>query len=130
MPSEDLVPFSDLANSHPLALNGDDTLIAVAQPDTSTETGYVSQTTTPNQLGAHIIQSQTHAGLKTSSKIVENAINSILDLIAPQFSDSSTYAVDECVIYNGVLYKCTTAVTTAGDFDANDWTSTTIVELL
>ena len=116
MPSEDLVPFSDLADSHPLTLNGDDTLIAVAQPDTSTETGYVSQTTTPNQLGAHIIQSQTHAGLKTQSKIVENAINSLVDdftninIIGSTNDTGSTINSGIFFYLNGVLVRATTAI--------------------
>ena len=47
--------------------------------------------------------------------------------IAPLFSSSSTYAIDDYVIYEGVLYKCTTAVATAGDFDSNDWSAVRIV---
>ena len=33
--------------------------------------------------------------------------------IANEYDDTSTYNVDEYVIYEGVLYKCTTAVTVA-----------------
>ena len=40
---------------------------------------------------------------------------------APAFSASSTYAVGEHVTYNGALYRCTTAVTTAGAWDASKW---------
>lgn len=38
-----------------------------------------------------------------------------------EFSDESTYAVNDVVTYNGVYYKCTTAVTTAGAWNASSW---------
>lgn len=45
---------------------------------------------------------------------------------APAFSTSSTYAVGDHVTYNGALYRCTTAVTTAGAWDASKWTADTV----
>ena len=48
---------------------------------------------------------------------------------APAFSDSRTYLVGEYVTYGGVLYRCKTAVTTAGawtgtsNWEADDMTS-------
>ena len=42
------------------------------------------------------------------------------------FSDSATYAVDEYCIYNDKLYKCVTAITTAGAWDATKWEQTQI----
>lgn len=44
------------------------------------------------------------------------------------FSTSSTYNVGDYVYYEGDAYRCTTAVTTAGAFDANDWTQVVIVD--
>lgn len=46
------------------------------------------------------------------------------------FSTSSTYAVGDIVIYEHKLYKCTTAVSTAGEFDSDDWTEISIKELI
>lgn len=43
--------------------------------------------------------------------------------IANEYDDTSTYNVDEYVIYEGVLYKCTTAVTVAEPFDNTKWTA-------
>lgn len=43
--------------------------------------------------------------------------------IAPAFSASSTYAVGDYVTHEGLLYKCTTAVSTAGAWDAANWTA-------
>jgi hypothetical protein len=43
--------------------------------------------------------------------------------IAPAFSSSSTYAVGDYCTHEGLLYKCTTAVTTAGAWDSTKWTA-------
>ena len=46
---------------------------------------------------------------------------------APEFNSESTYAVGEFVTYQGVLYKCTTAVTTAGSWTgATNWSATDV----
>lgn len=48
---------------------------------------------------------------------------------APAFSTSSTYAVGEYVTYNGGLYRCTTAVTTAGAWTGStNWTADTMTD--
>lgn len=49
-----------------------------------------------------------------------------LDPIGDEFSSSTTYAVGDFCIYNNVLYKCTTAINTAGEWDASKWEITTI----
>ena len=41
--------------------------------------------------------------------------------IAPLYSNSSTYAVGDYVIYNDQLYRCTTAITTAEAWTAAHW---------
>jgi hypothetical protein len=43
--------------------------------------------------------------------------------IAPAFSASSTYAVGDYVTHEGLLYKCTTAVSTAGAWNLANWTA-------
>ena len=51
--------------------------------------------------------------------------------IAEAFSASSTYAIGELVIGpDGKLYQCTTAVETAGEWDPEDWTETSMVDLI
>ena len=44
--------------------------------------------------------------------------------IAEEYDNTQTYAVDDYVIYDGDLYKCVTAVTSAEDFDSTKWTRT------
>jgi hypothetical protein len=46
--------------------------------------------------------------------------------IAPAFAASSTYAVGDYVTHEGLLYKCSTAVSTAGALDASDWTAVAV----
>ena len=43
---------------------------------------------------------------------------------APAYSTSGTYAVGDMVIYDGKLYKCTTAITTAEAWTAAHWSET------
>ena len=46
--------------------------------------------------------------------------------LAPAFSSSAKYAVGDYVLEDGKLYRCTTAVATAGSFDSDDWTQVTL----
>ena len=46
--------------------------------------------------------------------------------LAPAYSTSSTYAVGDLCVYQGVLYQCTSAVSTAGAFNPSKWSQTTI----
>ena len=50
-----------------------------------------------------------------------------LGLDQDTFSTSSTYVVGDLVIYNNTIYECTTAVTTAGDWDSSKWTIVPII---
>ena len=55
---------------------------------------------------------------------VMTIIENILKDIAQEFDATVSYAVNDYVLKDGVLYKCTTAHT--GAWDANDFTATTI----
>lgn len=46
--------------------------------------------------------------------------------IVPAFSSSKTYALNTYVSYEGTIYKCTTAVTTAGAFSSSNWTEVSV----
>ena len=50
----------------------------------------------------------------------------LTSLIAPDYSASSTYTVGAKVIYNGQLYRCNTAITTAEAWNSSHWTSITV----
>jgi len=49
---------------------------------------------------------------------------------APAYDATKTYEVGKLVIYEDILYKCTTAVTEAEEFDEAKWTATTIADEL
>lgn len=49
------------------------------------------------------------------------------DVIAAAFSTASTYALGDYVMYSGKLYECTTAVTTAGAWNAGNWTESKVM---
>lgn len=48
--------------------------------------------------------------------------------IAPVFSTTKTYAVGEHVLYNGEVYRCKTAVASAGAWVASNWTKASLSE--
>ena len=50
-----------------------------------------------------------------------------INMMADEYDDTLTYIVGEYVIYNDVLYRCTTAVTTAEPFDSTKWTTDKVV---
>ena len=57
-------------------------------------------------------------------------INSIQTMsptvVAPAYSSSSTYTVGQKVTYEGQLYECNTAITTAEEWTAAHWTAITV----
>ena len=63
--------------------------------------------------------------LDSQDSIVHNAYMQL----APVFSTASTYAVDDVVLYSNNLYKCHTAVTVAGDWDATKWTQVKVSDI-
>ena len=70
---------------------------------------------TPTLNSTHLVES---GGVKSALDAKTN-----LSVIAPSYDSTSTYAVGDIVIYNGVLYKCTTAISTAEAWDATHWTA-------
>lgn len=132
----DLIRFSDLKDSHPLTLDGNNDLLAIAVKNESSETGYTSMTVKPNMVAGYVAEDATYANLKTGSTDGDNtivkAINKTLGNFADEFNttDGSTYAKDDCVLYNGVLYQCSNASgTTSGTFITADWTQIKSVDV-
>lgn len=65
----------------------------------------------------------------TANSASAKASGAISD-ISDEYDPTSTYAVGDLVIYNNLLYKCTTAITVPEAFDGTHWTRTTIEELV
>ena len=130
----DLTRFSDLKDSQPLTLNGNNDLFAIAVKNDSSETGYTSMTVKPNMIAGYVAEDATYVNLKTgaSDNTVVKAINKTLENFADEFNTTagSTYAKDDCVIYDGVLYQCSNpAGTTSGTFVTADWTQVRAVDV-
>ena len=68
------------------------------------------------------------ASLEAEFRSFINSFDNFTSAFINDFSTSSTYNVGDYVYYEGNAYRCTTAVTTAGDFDANDWTQVVIAD--
>lgn len=50
--------------------------------------------------------------------------------ISDAYDNTSTYDVGDIVIYNGSLYICNTAITTAEDFDPSKWDATNLGDVI
>ena len=126
----DLIKFSDLKTDHPLQLDGANDLIALASYTQQGETGYTSMTTTPNQLGAHAVESMTFANLQTTNKTVEGAINEVktaisgstwTDLTATLVAGNTTVTIQNAAIKTTSLIQ----IFTDPELEYNSQTVTT-----
>lgn len=54
--------------------------------------------------------------------------NSFFEMIAPEYSSSSTYDVGDFVIHEGLMYTCNTAISTAEAWNSSHWTQTSVNE--
>lgn len=122
------IKFSDLKDTHPSPIDGAHDLLAIAHKDAQTD-DYVSMTVTPNDVGSHAVEDMTFSNLKTSSKTVRTAINQTISNLAEDYSSTSTYALNDCVLYEGLLYKCTTAISTPEEWTLAHWTQIKAVDV-
>lgn len=68
--------------------------------------------------GSLFVLEQAGAAMKANWGMMKNYIS---PGVAAQYSTSATYDVGDYVIYNGQLYRCTTAITTAESWTAAHW---------
>jgi hypothetical protein len=61
-------------------------------------------------------------GLQTLINDLETSI------VAEEYSSSTTYALGSYCIYNNLLYRCTTAITTAEAWNSNHWTQIVLAD--
>lgn len=112
-----------------------DSFIEATQVNVQAESGRSSAKVAFNAFGNWIAgQGQSplqYNGLNTDSDTLIGAINELLVYvlnIADEYDPTATYDVDDYCIYQGVLYKCTTAITVAEAWNSAHWTSTLIVD--
>ena len=75
----------------------------------------------------HIVTLTANGGIQDSGVSISDVGGVDEDVIAPAFSTASTYALGDYVMYNGKLYECTTAVTTAGAWVSTSWTESQVM---
>lgn len=63
------------------------------------------------------------------NQTVFGALLQLLSNFANVYNPASTYALNACVIYQGVLYKCTTAIATPEAWDSTHWTAIKAVDV-
>lgn len=71
--------------------------------------------------------------LTTTAQDCSGAINELKDttddttnMMSDAYDNTATYVVGDIVIYDGVLYKCNTDISTAEDFDSSKWDATNL----
>lgn len=64
--------------------------------------------------------------LGSGNIVIEGGGGGGTENIAAEYDNTSTYAVDDYCIYDGQLYRCTTAITTAEAWTAAHWTMATV----
>lgn len=57
----------------------------------------------------------------SKSKVTLNDIRRFRQSIAGEYDPTATYAVGDYCAYNGIFYRCTTAITTSEAFNASHW---------
>lgn len=60
--------------------------------------------------------------------IIDQALEEAGANLAEFYDDTATYSVGDYVVYEGILYKCDTAVTVAETFDPTKWTQVAITD--
>ena len=66
----------------------------------------------------------TDASTGTKKLSIQKVFNKAGEIVADAYSSSSTYAVGDLCVYNGALYECNTAITTAEAWNSAHWTLT------
>lgn len=75
----------------------------------------------------NIVTFDANGGIQDSGVAISDVTQGLEDVIAPAFSESSTYALGDYVMHDGKLYECTTAVTVAGPWVASNWTESKVM---
>lgn len=105
-------------------------LFEIAQVTQGSSTGYASFKVTLNAVALKILNGIVFNVL--GNKTISNAINAKADLsvIADEYDDTGTYALNAVITFNGRLYKCIEAVEVPEDFDDTKWLECKLVDFL
>ena len=73
---------------------------------------------------------QEFAQLLANYANVAEMTQNLPDIVADEYSTSSTYAVGDYVMHEGKLYICISAVTTAGSWNTKKWQEISVTDAL
>ena len=91
---------------------------------------------TPQDLSRFLAKDNTTAYIPigdynpSTKKYVDDSASTVANNIAPVYSDQSTYAIGDYVLYDKVLYVCNTTISVAESWTAAHWTQTNIATIL
>ena len=68
--------------------------------------------------------------IDAATATIPASYTTLLNAVAGDYSDTKTYAVKDFVWYNGHLYRCTTAITTAETWTAGHWNQVVLADAL
>lgn len=69
----------------------------------------------------------SYSGSDKRLQYLFGAVSAIVESIANEYDSTQTYTIDSYVIYQNVLYKCTSAVINPEPFDDTKWSAVLIV---
>lgn len=109
----------------------DTDLFEVAAVDSQSASGYKSGKMSAEVIAEGLLSTYTYptAMPNMQNKTITGALNQLLANFAPTYDDTETYSVGDVRTYNGQLYKCETAVSTAETFDPTKWAAIVVTEL-
>lgn len=88
--------------------------------------GWENQPSTKTPINASNLNKMDVAINELDDRVLDlgGSVENILGNFATEYDSTSTYAVGDYVIYDGLLYKCVVAITTAESFDSTKWSKT------
>ena len=67
-------------------------------------------------------------GQTTYKTTVGKVVDAVSKIVADEYDNTSTYAVGDYCVYEGTLYVCNTAISTAEEWTATHWTATNVTD--
>lgn len=67
-------------------------------------------------------------GQTTYKTTVGKVVGAVSKIVADEYDNTSTYAVGDYCVYEGTLYVCNTAISTAEEWNATHWTATNVTD--
>lgn len=71
-------------------------------------------------------ESKCEYDVYTKEKMDELLAEISTGMTGDEYNSSSTYSKGDLIIYNNILYKCNTDITTAEEWNASHWTATSL----